>query len=47
MSPASTHSTVTAMYTKPVRKRTCMSVGFFSFSGVLSRAMPLILSLRA
>ncbi len=36
--PASTQMTVTAVYTTPVRKRTCKSEGFFSFFGVLSRA---------
>ena len=38
MFPASTHTTVTAVYTTPVRKRTCKFEGFFNFSGVLSRA---------
>ena len=32
----SAHRTDTATYTNPVRKRTCKSVAFFSFSGVFS-----------
>ncbi len=30
------HKTDSATYTNPVRKRTCKSVAFFSFSGVFS-----------
>ncbi len=39
MLPASTHTMVTAVYTAPVRKRTCRSEGLRSFSGVLSSAL--------